>query len=175
MRSRIHRPMPTITMLRRNGIRHRQARNWSPETQLKNGTARFARNSPAGPPNCGQAARRPRFLLVRAHSIYTCAFPLMTQSALSARRKIRNACSIIIAASRRISLVTVNTAAAELASRNRNTAGRKSSRACSLVRRTTLLVSGYGCRGANRLLRLFPVIACRIRSPSIFCTLRRSP
>jgi hypothetical protein len=73
MRSRIHRPMPTMTMLRRNGIRHRQTRNWSPKTQLKNGTARFARNSPAGPPNCGQAARRPRFLLVRA--LHTCAFP----------------------------------------------------------------------------------------------------
>src|SRR5215469_13338798 len=34
----------------------------SPESQLKNSTARFARNSPAGPPNCGQAARKPRFL-----------------------------------------------------------------------------------------------------------------
>jgi hypothetical protein len=63
------RPIAAMTMLRRKGIRHPQTRNWSPENQLKNSTARFARNSPAGPPNCGQAARKPRFLLVRAHSI----------------------------------------------------------------------------------------------------------
>ena len=29
----------------------------------------FARNNPAGAPNCGQAERKPRFLSVRAHSI----------------------------------------------------------------------------------------------------------
>jgi len=75
MPSRIHSPTATITMLRRKGIRHPQTRNWSPDNQLKNSTARFARNSPAGPPNCGQAARNPRFLLLRAHSIASSTEP----------------------------------------------------------------------------------------------------
>ena len=69
MPSRIHRPTPTMTMLIRNGMRQPQTRNWSPESQLNTSTATLARNSPAGAPNCGQAERKPRFLLVRAHSI----------------------------------------------------------------------------------------------------------
>src|SRR5271165_2209823 len=69
MPSRIHRPIATMTMLRKNGMRQPQTRNWSPEYQLKNSTATLARNSPAGPPNSGQEARKPRFFVVCAHSI----------------------------------------------------------------------------------------------------------
>ncbi len=50
-------------------MRQPQTRNWSPEIQLKTRTAKLARNSPAGAPNCGHDAIKPRFLLVRAHSI----------------------------------------------------------------------------------------------------------
>ena len=41
----------------------------SPDIRLKTSTARLARNRPAGPPNCGHEARKPRSLLWRAHSI----------------------------------------------------------------------------------------------------------
>ena len=50
-------------------MRQPQTRNWSPEIQLNTNTARLARASPAGPPNCGQEAMKPQFLLVWAHSI----------------------------------------------------------------------------------------------------------
>jgi hypothetical protein len=48
-----------MTMLRRNGIRHAQGRNWSPEIALNTSTAKFASNSPAGPPSWGQDAMKP--------------------------------------------------------------------------------------------------------------------
>ena len=75
MPSRIHSPTPTMTALRKNGMRQPQVRNWSPEYQLKNSTAQFARNNPQGAPNCGHAERKPRFLLVRAHSIASSTEP----------------------------------------------------------------------------------------------------
>ena len=50
-------------------MRQPQVLNWSPDSQLKNSTARLARKNPAGAPNCGQDDRKPRFLLLRAHSI----------------------------------------------------------------------------------------------------------
>src|SRR3954469_8349197 len=75
MPSRIHSPTATMPMLSRNGIRQPQTRNWSPEIQLKTNTAKLARNSPAGAPNCGQDAIKPRFLLVRAHSIASSTEP----------------------------------------------------------------------------------------------------
>ena len=73
--SRIHRPTATITMLIRNGRRHPQTRNWSPDNQLKIRTAEFARKNPAGAPNCGQDAMKPRCLLARAHSIASSTEP----------------------------------------------------------------------------------------------------
>ena len=50
-------------------MRHPQFKNWSPDIALKNNTAKFARARPHGAPNCGQEAIKPRFALVRAHSI----------------------------------------------------------------------------------------------------------
>jgi len=50
-------------------MRHPQTRNWSPEIALNTSTAMFAKNNPAGPPNCGQDEMKPRWALVRAHSI----------------------------------------------------------------------------------------------------------
>ncbi len=50
-------------------MRQPQTKNWSPEIALKAKTARLASNSPAGAPNCGQEAIKPRCELVRAHSI----------------------------------------------------------------------------------------------------------
>src|SRR5271167_4918800 len=41
-------------MLRKNGMRHPQSRNSLPAIRLNASAARFARNSPAGTPNCGQ-------------------------------------------------------------------------------------------------------------------------
>ncbi len=41
----------------------------SPDSQLKTSTARLARKNPAGAPNCGQEAMKPRLRSVRAHSI----------------------------------------------------------------------------------------------------------
>ena len=58
-----------MTMLSRNGMRHPQTKNWSPESQLKIKTATLASSNPAGAPNCGQEATKPRWALVRAHSI----------------------------------------------------------------------------------------------------------
>ena len=58
-----------MTMLSMNGMRHPQTRNWSPEIALNTSTAKFARSSPAGPPNCGHEVMKPRCWLVRAHSI----------------------------------------------------------------------------------------------------------
>src|SRR6516164_6486740 len=56
-------------MLRKNGMRHPQAKNWSPEIALNASAAKFARNRPDGTPNCGQAAIKPRWWSDRAHSI----------------------------------------------------------------------------------------------------------
>ena len=56
-------------------MRHPQTRNWSPDNQLKIRTAEFARKNPAGAPNCGQEAMKPRCLLVRAHSIASSTEP----------------------------------------------------------------------------------------------------
>src|SRR5438067_644763 len=56
-------------MLSRNGIRQPHTRNRSPEIALNASTARFARKSPAGTPNCGHDAMKPRCLVVLAHSI----------------------------------------------------------------------------------------------------------
>ena len=42
---------------------------------LNTNTARFASNSPAGPPNCGHEVMKPRCLLVRAHSIASSTEP----------------------------------------------------------------------------------------------------
>jgi len=50
-------------------MRQPQTRNWSAESQLKTSTARLARKNPAGAPNCGQEAMKPRLRSVRAHSI----------------------------------------------------------------------------------------------------------
>ena len=50
-------------------MRQPQARNCSPDIWLKASTARLARNSPHGTPNCGQEAMKPREPSVRAHSI----------------------------------------------------------------------------------------------------------
>ncbi len=61
--------MPTSTMLIRNGTRQPQVRNASPDIELNTSTARLARNNPDGTPNCGQDATKPRWRLVRAHSI----------------------------------------------------------------------------------------------------------
>lgn len=69
MPSRIHSPTATMMALRKNGMRQPHVMKWSPESQLKNSTAQFARNRPAGAPNCGQEDRKPRFWSVRAHSI----------------------------------------------------------------------------------------------------------
>src|ERR1700730_6705882 len=69
MPSRIHSPTPTMMMLIRNGMRQPQTRNWSPESQLKTSTAKLAKKNPAGAPNCGQEAMKPRLRSVRAHSI----------------------------------------------------------------------------------------------------------
>ena len=43
-----------------NGMRQPQVANWSPAMALKASTARLAKNNPAGTPNCGQDAIRPR-------------------------------------------------------------------------------------------------------------------
>ena len=75
MPSLIHSPTPTRTMLSANGMRQPQVRNWSPEYQLKNSTATLARNSPAGAPNCGHEVMKPRFLLVRHHSMASSTEP----------------------------------------------------------------------------------------------------
>ena len=56
-------------------MRHPQTRNWSPDNQLKTSTAEFARKNPAGAPNCGQDAMKPRCLLLRAHSIASSTEP----------------------------------------------------------------------------------------------------
>jgi hypothetical protein len=48
-----------MTMLKRNGTRHPQERNWSPDSWLNARIARFARKKPAGPPNCGHDAMSP--------------------------------------------------------------------------------------------------------------------
>jgi hypothetical protein len=53
--------MPGMTMLIRNGMRQPQTRNSSPESQLKTSTAKLARKNPAGAPNCGHEAMKPRF------------------------------------------------------------------------------------------------------------------
>ena len=50
-------------------MRQPQTRNWSPDIALKVKTARLASSNPAGAPNCGQDAMKPRWALVRAHSI----------------------------------------------------------------------------------------------------------
>jgi hypothetical protein len=50
-------------------MRQPQTRNWSPEIALNTSTARLARAMPAGPPNWGQEAMKPRLALVCAHSI----------------------------------------------------------------------------------------------------------
>jgi hypothetical protein len=60
MPRRIYSPIPTMMMLRKNGMRHPQVKNSSPERQLKNNTAMFARNRPARAPNCGHEATKPR-------------------------------------------------------------------------------------------------------------------
>ena len=62
-------PTAAITMLSRNGMRQPQTKNWSPESQLKANTATLASSIPAGAPNCGHAVIKPRWELVRAHSI----------------------------------------------------------------------------------------------------------
>ena len=56
-------------MLRKNGTRHPQLRNPSPEIALNTNTAKFARKNPTGAPNCGQDAINPRCAFERAHSI----------------------------------------------------------------------------------------------------------
>ena len=50
-------------------MRQPQVRNAGPEIVLNAKTTRLARNSPAGTPNCGHEATKPRWALVRAHSI----------------------------------------------------------------------------------------------------------
>ncbi len=69
IRSRMYSPIPTRTMESANGTRHPQARKASPDIWLKASTARLARNSPAGTPNCGHEAAKPRWALVLVHSI----------------------------------------------------------------------------------------------------------
>ena len=56
-------------------MRQPQAQNWSPDQWLNARTARLARNRPAGTPNCGQDATRPRWPWVRAHSIASSTDP----------------------------------------------------------------------------------------------------
>jgi len=75
MRSLIHKPMPTSTMLSANGMRQPHDRKASPDIRLKTRTARLAKNRPAGPPNCGQDDRKPRSLL---WSVYINRTTMMT-------------------------------------------------------------------------------------------------
>ena len=56
-------------------MRQPQARNWSPDQALKPSTARLARNSPQGTPNCGHEATSPRWPWVRDHSIASSTEP----------------------------------------------------------------------------------------------------
>src|SRR5438046_9371075 len=67
--------MATSTMLKANGIRQPQLKNAGPEMALEPSTTRFARNRPAGTPNCGHEAAKPRCWLVRAHSIESSTEP----------------------------------------------------------------------------------------------------
>jgi len=61
--------MNMSTMFSRNGILQPHSRKASPDRALTPSTARLARNRPAGTPNCGQDAMKPRCALVFAHSI----------------------------------------------------------------------------------------------------------
>jgi hypothetical protein len=56
-------------MLIQKGTRQPQTKNWSPDMVLKISTATLAKNSPAGPPHCGQDVINPRWEFVLAHSI----------------------------------------------------------------------------------------------------------
>jgi hypothetical protein len=56
-------------MLSANGMRQPQLRNAGPESSLQMRTTRLAMKSPAGTPNCGHDAAKPRCWLVRVHSI----------------------------------------------------------------------------------------------------------
>ena len=70
MPSRIHRPIPIRTMLRKNGTRQPQVRNWSPDKAVAPSMTMVDRNKPAGTPHCGQEARKPRLCWpLRDHSI----------------------------------------------------------------------------------------------------------
>src|SRR5438034_10486381 len=61
--------MATMIRLSQNGTRQPQVKNSSPEIRLKTNIAKLARQNPAGAPNCGQDAMKPRCDVVRAHSI----------------------------------------------------------------------------------------------------------
>src|SRR6476661_8708666 len=61
--------MATSTMLSAKGMRQPQLRNAGPESSLQIRTTRLAIKSPAGTPNCGHDAAKPRCWFVRVHSI----------------------------------------------------------------------------------------------------------
>lgn len=60
-----------MRMLAKNGTRHPQLRNPSPEIALNTNTAKFARKNPAGAPNCGQEATNPRWAFALSR-VVTC-------------------------------------------------------------------------------------------------------
>ena len=75
MPSLIHRPTPTRTIDSANGIRQPQVANWSPDHVLAARITRLDRNRPAGTPNCGHDAMKPRWSWVRDHSIASSTEP----------------------------------------------------------------------------------------------------